>query len=131
MDGLFGNYGVTWRRKYPGYSEAELLTLPRVTTETGVTIEGVITEEIQACLYLSVYLDQFKRGWRHTAIYLLRDRTDESGQPKLWLLQARLHAAIGGDISPQPDDDPGTDKASESPSRQTDYSIPRPASDRS
>ena len=26
-----------------------------------------------------MYLDQFKRGWSHTAVYLLRDRTDEGG----------------------------------------------------
>jgi hypothetical protein len=79
VDGLYGNYGLTWRGRFNGYSESELLTLPRVTTETGVTIEGVITEQVQALLYLSVYLDQFKRGWKHTAIYLLRDRTDERG----------------------------------------------------
>jgi len=79
VDGLYGNYGLTWRHRYPGYSEPSLLTLPRVTTETGITIEGAITEPVQALLYLSVYLDQFKRGWKHTAIYLLRDRTDEGG----------------------------------------------------
>ena len=79
VDGLYGNYGLTWRRRFPGYVESDLLTLPRVTTETGVTIHGPITEEIQALLYLSVYLDQFKRGWKHTSIYLLRDRTDEQG----------------------------------------------------
>jgi hypothetical protein len=79
VDGLYGNYGLTWARRYPGYSEAELLTLPRVTTETGITIEGQITEQVQAQLYLSVYLDQYKRGWKHTAIYLLRDRSDEGG----------------------------------------------------
>jgi len=79
VDGLYGNFGVTWRRHYPGYSEPSLLTLPRVTTETGVTIEGTFSEQVQARLYLSVYLDQYKRGWKHTAIYLLRDRTDEGG----------------------------------------------------
>jgi hypothetical protein len=26
-----------------------------------------------------MYLDQFKRGWSHTAVYLLRDRSDEAG----------------------------------------------------
>ena len=55
------------------------MTLPRVTTETGCTIDGPITEEIQALNLLSMYLDQFKRGWSHTAVYLLRDRTDEGG----------------------------------------------------
>jgi hypothetical protein len=28
---------------------------------------------------MSLYLDQFKRGWSYTSAYLLRDRTDESG----------------------------------------------------
>jgi len=79
VDGLYGNYGSTWGRHYPGYSEADLLTLPRVTTETGVKIEGLITEQVQGLLFLSLYLDQFKRGWSHTAVYLLRDRTDEGG----------------------------------------------------
>ncbi|HJT34010.1 MAG TPA: hypothetical protein VJ783_18335 [Pirellulales bacterium] len=79
VDGLFGNYGITWGKHFRGYSEEELLTLPRVTTETGCTIGGPITEEIQALNLLSMYLDQFKRGWSHTAVYLLRDRTDEAG----------------------------------------------------
>jgi hypothetical protein len=79
VDGLYGNYGTTWGKHYRGYSEADLLTLPRVTTETGCTIGGAITEEIQALNLLSMYLDQFKRGWSHTAVYLLRDRTDEGG----------------------------------------------------
>jgi len=78
VDGLYGNYGVTWAKHFRGYSETELLTLPRVTTETGCTIAGPITEDIQALNLLSMYLDQFKRGWSHTAVYLLRDRTDES-----------------------------------------------------
>ncbi len=79
IDGLYGNYGVTWAKHYRGYSETELLALPRVTTETGCTIDGPITEEIQALNLLSMYLDQFKRGWSHTAVYLLRDRVDEGG----------------------------------------------------
>jgi hypothetical protein len=79
VDGLYGNYGLTWGKHFRGYSEADLLTLPRVTTETGCTIAGPVTEEIQALNLLSMYLDQFKRGWSHTAVYLLRDRTDEAG----------------------------------------------------
>jgi hypothetical protein len=51
----------------------------RVTTETGVLIGGPITEEIHALNLLSLYLDQFKRGWSYTAVYLLRDRVDEAG----------------------------------------------------
>lgn len=79
VDGLYVEYGKTWGKQFTGYSEAELLHLPRVTTETGATIEGPITEEIQARLYLGIYLAQFKRGWSHTAMYILRDRVDEGG----------------------------------------------------
>lgn len=79
VDGLYGNYGRTWRRHYPGYSEADLAALPKVTTETGVTVDGPITEQVQASLYLDVFLAQFKRGWSYTCVYLLRDRTDEAG----------------------------------------------------
>lgn len=79
VDGLFGNYGVTWAHHFAGYSQNKLLTLPRVTTETGCTITKEITEETQALNMLSLYLDQFKRGWSYTSVYLLRDRTDEGG----------------------------------------------------
>ena len=79
VDGLYGNFGLTWLKKFPGYSEEELLTLPRVTTETGFAIkpEDGVTEEVQARLYLNLYLSQFKRGWEHTAIYLLKGRANE------------------------------------------------------
>lgn len=79
VDGLYGEYGLTWSHHYLGYSAADLLTLPRVTTETGTTIGGPVTEEIHALNLLTLYLDQFKRGWSHTAVYLLRDRVDEGG----------------------------------------------------
>jgi hypothetical protein len=79
IDGLYGNHGVTWAKRFRGYSEDELVTLPRVTTETGCTIGGAVTEEVQALNLLNMYLAQFKRGWSHTAVYLLRDRTDEAG----------------------------------------------------
>lgn len=79
VDGLYGEYGVTWAHHYSGYSATDLLTLPRVTTETGCTIDGPITEEIHALNLLSLYLDQFKRGWSYTAVYLMRDRSDEAG----------------------------------------------------
>jgi len=82
VDGLYGNYGRTWARKFPGYSEEQLLNLPRVTTETGTTIGSVVTEEIHALNLMSMYLAQFKRGWSHTSVYLLRDRVDEAGNQK-------------------------------------------------
>jgi len=79
VDGLYKNYGKTWGKSFTGYTAAQLLTLPKVTTETGVKIEGVVTEEFQALMYMSAYLAQFKNGWSYTSMYLLRDRTDESG----------------------------------------------------
>ncbi len=82
VDGLYGNYGVTWAKHFRGYSEAELQTLPRVTTETGTTIGGAITEDIHALNLLTLYLDQYKRGWSYTSVYILRDRTDEGGNQK-------------------------------------------------
>ena len=82
VDGLHGEYGVTWARKYPGYSPADLMSLPRVTTETGCAIDGPVTEQIHALNLISLYLDQFKRGWSHTAVYLLRDRVDEGGNQR-------------------------------------------------
>ena len=79
VDGLYGEYGSTWAHHYAGYSPTALVTLPRVTTETGLTIGGPITGDVHALNLLSLYLDQFKRGWSDTAVYLLRDRSDEDG----------------------------------------------------
>jgi len=79
VDGLYGEYGQTWGHHFTGYSGNDLQNLPRVTTETGATIDGAVTEDIHALNLLSMYLDQFKRGWSYTAVYLLRDRVDEAG----------------------------------------------------
>jgi hypothetical protein len=79
VDGLFGNFGVTWARRFQGYSQEQLNTLPRVTTETGTAIEGPITEEMHGVHLMNTYLAQFKRGYAYTSVYLLRDRTDEGG----------------------------------------------------
>lgn len=87
VDGLYGNYGLTWGKKYKGYSIEQLENLPKVTTETGVTIEGERTEEKQARLYLNMYLAQFKRKWAYTSLYLLRDRSDEAGNQSFGLYQ--------------------------------------------
>ena len=79
VDGLFGNFGVTWARRFPGYTQEQLNTLPRVTTETGANIEGAVTEEMHGLNLMNLYLAQFRRGYAHTSVYLLRDRTDEDG----------------------------------------------------
>jgi hypothetical protein len=79
VDGLYGNYGKTWGKKFKGYTVSELDTLPRVTTETGLTIGNGITEEMHGMLLMNNYLAQYARGWSYTAVYLLRDRSDEDG----------------------------------------------------
>ncbi len=79
VDGLYKEFGTTWAKHFPGYSGKDLITLPRVTTETGTTIDSTFTEELQGRLYLDIYLDQFKQGWSWTSIYILRDRVDEGG----------------------------------------------------
>lgn len=79
VDGLYGNFGRTWANGFRGYTEEELLDLPRVTTETGVAIKGDVDEALQGVHLVNLYLSQFVRGYRHTAVYILRDRTDEQG----------------------------------------------------
>ena len=79
-DVLYRHFGVTWLNKYKGYlTDEELEALPRVTTETGSTISDAVTEEMQGLLYMSLYLAQFAQGFDYTAMYLLTDRRDESG----------------------------------------------------
>jgi hypothetical protein len=70
-DGLYGEYGRTWRRHFPGYSNAELETLPRVTTETGWDAAHPEDERVQGTILVNTYLAQFKRGWRYTFVYQL------------------------------------------------------------
>ncbi|WP_210266210.1 glycosyl hydrolase [Bradyrhizobium australiense] len=88
VDGLFGNFGVTWARRFRGYNQQQLDTLPRVTTETGVKIGGLITEDLHAVNLINMYLAQFKRGYAFTAVYLLRDRTDEDGNQSFGFYQS-------------------------------------------
>jgi hypothetical protein len=74
-DGIYVEYGKTWRKGFAGYSDAELITLPRVTTETGWATGGDkgLTQEQQGRLYLNIYLAQFKQGFKYTFVYMLRD----------------------------------------------------------
>ena len=82
VDGLYGNHGSTWRNHFAGYSETRLSTLPRVTTETCYPVGEDVNEEIQARLFMNLYLSQFKRGWSHTSIYLLRTRSNETAHER-------------------------------------------------
>ncbi|MCL1859421.1 MAG: hypothetical protein FWF92_09365 [Oscillospiraceae bacterium] len=83
FDNLYGNYGKMWGGgRFDGYSKSELIDLPRVTTETGVTIgsyNGEVTEDLHGKLIVSMYLSQFKNNYKYTALYILRDRVDEEG----------------------------------------------------
>ncbi len=74
-DGPYVEYGHTWHGGFAGYSDTDLVTLPRVTTETGwvTTGTGAITEEQQGRLFMNLYLSAFTRGFAHTFIYMLRD----------------------------------------------------------
>jgi hypothetical protein len=88
VDGLSGNFGVTWARRFRGYAPQQLDTLRRVTTETGAGIEGPVTEELHGLNLMNMYLAQFKRGYSHTSVYLLRDRTDEGGDQSFGFYRA-------------------------------------------
>ncbi len=74
-DGPYVEYGVTWHGGFAGYANPQLVTLPRVTTETGwvTTGTGAITLEQQARLFLNLYLAAFKQGFAYTFVYMLRD----------------------------------------------------------
>jgi hypothetical protein len=74
-DGPYVEYGHTWHGGFDGYSNADLVTLPKVSTETGWLTQGTgaITEEQQARVFLNLYLSAYKRGWAYTFVYMLRD----------------------------------------------------------
>jgi hypothetical protein len=83
-DGLYGNYGKTWGKHFAGYSDDELRTLPRVTTETGIQVGAwpEVDEELHGHMLCNMYLSQFAQGYDYTAMYLLRDRSDEEGNQR-------------------------------------------------
>ena len=84
-DGLLGEYGITWRHHYRGYTKEQLLTLPRVTSETGWDLVSDIGgEQTQGTILVNTYFAQFKRGWRYTFIYQLRDGEGGNGNQGLF-----------------------------------------------
>jgi hypothetical protein len=85
-DGLYVEYGHTWYGAgFAGYSNAELLTLPRVTTETGWdSVSNPGGETVQGKVLVNTYLAQFKRGWRYTFIYELVDGEGSTGNQGLY-----------------------------------------------
>jgi hypothetical protein len=79
FDGLFGNHGNTWRMHFAGYTEGQLAALPKVTTETGWWTDNTMSgDDIQGKVFLNVFLDQYKAGWKHTFIYEMMDDPDGS-----------------------------------------------------
>jgi hypothetical protein len=77
IDHLFGNHGLTWRKKFSGYTESELDTIPKVTTETGWKTDNTpLGDDRQGKVLLSVYLAQYKAGWQHTFVYEFTDDAD-------------------------------------------------------
>ena len=111
-DGLFGDYGITWRHHFQGYTNNQLLTLPRVTTETGWDwVSDIGGERIQGTVLVNAYLAQFRRGWRYTFIYQLRDGEGGNGNqglfnsnstPKLAARYIHNLVAILSDTMPNP-----------------------------
>ncbi len=99
-DGLFGDYGITWGHKFPGYANSALQALPRVTSETGWQTgvpgpgKGFLTEDQQGKMLLNVYLSQFKRGFARTFIFQMVDL----GNPE-WSTWGVFH---GVGVTPSP-----------------------------
>ncbi len=94
-DGLYGNSGLTWFRHFEGYRKARLLTVPKVTTETGWdSVSDPGGEAVQGAVLTNTYLAQFKRGWRYTFIYELRDGEGGTGHQGLYRGDTPKRAAI-------------------------------------
>ncbi|WP_324741803.1 hypothetical protein U8326_00945 [Tsuneonella sp. CC-YZS046] len=73
-NGLVANHGRTWHRRFPGYSDDQLPSLPRVSTETGFPAGADAREQHrQGAVLVNTYLAQFHRGWTYTFLYQLRD----------------------------------------------------------
>jgi hypothetical protein len=64
-DNIYNEYGVTWAGGFSGYSQSALATLPKVTTETAWWTDGTPTgDDRQGKIFLNIYLDQYKQGWK-------------------------------------------------------------------
>jgi len=81
-DGPYVENGITWNNSYLGYTQTQLYTLPRVTTETGwsdySTANGGdgLTDAQIGRNYMDLLLDATKEGWSYTFIYDLFDEGD-------------------------------------------------------
>ena len=94
-DGLYGNCGLTWFRHFQGYKIARLVSVPKVTTETGWdSVSDPGGETVQGKVLTNAYLAQFKRGWRYTFIYELRDGEGGQGHQGLYHDETPKPAAV-------------------------------------
>lgn len=120
-DSLYGEYGVTWNRRFQGYDTAALRTLPRVTTETGWdSVSGQGGEDLQGKMLVNTYLSQFKRGWAYTFVYMLRDGEGGEGHQGVFHEDSspKLAAAYIHNLTSILADEPTAD-----PSGTLDYAI--------
>lgn len=84
-DGLYGEVGLTWDKHYQGYTNTQLLTVPRVTTETGWDSTANPGGQVgQGVVLTNTYLSQFKEGWSYTFIYELIDGEGSTGDQGLY-----------------------------------------------
>jgi hypothetical protein len=84
-DGLYGNNAVTWLKRYHGYSDTQLPTVPRVTTETGwEATADAESQRTQGTILTNTYLAQFKRGWAYTFVYEMKDGEGSIGEQGLY-----------------------------------------------
>jgi hypothetical protein len=84
-DGLFVEYGRTWRRRFPGYTNQQLQAVPRVTTETGWdSVSNPGGEAVQGKVLVNTYLAQYARGWSYTFIYELGEGEGGGGNQGLF-----------------------------------------------
>lgn len=129
-DGIYGNFGVTWRNHFAGYAKDALLTLPRVTTETGWdSVKHPGGERTQGVVVINTYLAQYVQGYKYTFIYQLRDGEggednyglfDKDSRPKLAANYIRNLTTILADPSP-------SDKGAVDKGESLDYAIsPKP-----
>ena len=94
-DGLYGNHAVTWHKRFRGYTEAQLPTVPRVTTETGwEATADAASQRIQGTILTNTYLAQFKRGWAYTFVYEMKDGEGSTGEQGLYRGETPKLAAV-------------------------------------
>jgi hypothetical protein len=77
FDTIWNENGITWAKGFKGYSQGDLVRLPKVTTETGWWTDGTTAgDDRQGKILLNTYLDQYKLGWKYTFVYEIMDFTD-------------------------------------------------------